>query len=134
MNTNLIDLRLKKTTLPAILALFISLCFQQLQAQERHIVIEKNVNSDARGLYHDLNETRDSLILRSDSRIGYVYSINDSYDRELNYFINDTDCKIPLKNLSFGKHVVVVSKTPLKIVFVVRVHKSTALAVVDGQD
>lgn len=84
--------------------------------------MEPNVNVDARGLVHELNKSRDTLILKSDTKISYVYSINKDYKRELNYFIDSETSNIPLNDLSKGKHVVVVGKTPKKIVFVLRVY------------
>ena len=81
--------------------------------------IEKNRNTRAEGLYHDLNRTKDTLILRSDSKIGYVYSINRDYQREIDTYIFDYECKIPLSKLSKGKHVFAVGHLSMAIVFVV---------------
>ncbi len=111
---------MKKITLFPVLALF-CLYFQHTFSQERFAALEKNVNRDARSLLHELNETKDTLILKSDSKINYVYSINQAHEREINYYFQKNACKIPLRGLSKGKHVIVVGLSPLKIVFVIRV-------------
>lgn len=38
----------------------------------------------ASGLYHDLNKTKDTLILRSNKKINYLYTANNSEDKEVN--------------------------------------------------
>jgi hypothetical protein len=94
------------------------------KAQEPAAIIEKNVNVTAKSVYHDLNQTRDTLILKSDKKINYLYTINhDDYSREVDFYIGDTEYKLPLNKLSKGKHVVVVVQSPLRIVFVVKVLK-----------
>ena len=85
-------------------------------------LIEKNVNITAGDLFHDLNTTKDTLILKSgDKRIRNVYSINTNYKRETQEYINANSAKVPLTHLSKGKHIFVVEQVPLKIVFVIRV-------------
>jgi len=85
-------------------------------------LIEKNVNITAGDLFHDLNTTKDTLILNSgDKRIRNVYSINTNYKRETQEYINANSAKVPLTHLSKGKHIFVVEQVPLKIVFVIRV-------------
>ncbi len=107
------------------LLVFITTCtnlfFQGLFAQESFATIEKNVNVDASRLFHDLNKTKDTLLLKSDKKISYIYSINKNYKREVNYFIDRNAFKVPLKNLSKGRHVFVVGQSNLKIVFVIHV-------------
>ena len=123
---------MKKTTFLLIPVIF-CLSIHNLLAQEQFAVIEKNVNLRAAGLFHDLNKTKDSLILRSDTKLSYVYSINKDHKRELNYYVDRKSCILPLTNLSKGKHVVVVGKSPKKIVFVIRVYGQTP-AVASGFD
>ncbi|MDT0558280.1 hypothetical protein RM697_06470 [Ichthyenterobacterium sp. W332] len=94
---------------------------QPILAQTSYAKIEKNFNIRADGLYHDLNTTKDTLILKSDKKINYVYSINRAVKRELSYTVNATDFKVPLRELSVGKHVFVVVQSPVRIVFVVKV-------------
>lgn len=107
------------------LLVFITTCtnlfFQGLFAQESFATIEKNVNVDASHLFHDLNKTKDTLLLKSNKKISYIYSINKNYKREVNYFIDRNTFKVPLKNLSKGRHVFVVGQSNLKIVFVIHV-------------
>lgn len=91
------------------------------KAQEPAAIIEKNVNIAAKAVYHDLNSTRDTLILKSDKKINYFYTINHDYSREIDFYIGKTEYKLPLNKLSKGKHVVVVVQSPLRIVFVVKI-------------
>jgi len=100
---------------------FINPLLQNLLAQENFATIEKNVHINARGLFHDLNKTKDTLILKSDKKINYVYSINKSHQREVDKYLDTRQCKVPLNNLSKGKHVFVVRQTPVLIVFVIRI-------------
>lgn len=94
------------------------------KAQEPAAIIEKNVNVTANAVFHDLNSTRDTLILKSDKKINYLYTINhNDYSREVDFYIGDTEFKLPLNKLTPGKHVVVVVQSPLRIVFVVKVLK-----------
>ena len=94
-----------------------------LQAQEHYAKLEKNRNIQAKGLIHQLNKTRDTLILKSDKKINYLYSINKDYGRELDFLVDATSYKLPLNKLTKGKHVFVVAQSPMRIVFVVRVLK-----------
>jgi len=104
-----------------------NLMVQNLSAQKSFATIEKNVNIDAKSLIHDLNKTKDTLLLKSDKKITYVYSLNKDHKRELNYYINKTTCELALNNLSKGRHVLVVGQPGLKIVFVIRVLKDSPL-------
>ncbi|WP_179319350.1 hypothetical protein [Winogradskyella helgolandensis] len=90
-----------------------------LQAQEPFAKLEKNRNVQAKGLIHELNTTKDTLILRSDNSITSLYTINQAYERELDFKIDSMSYKLPLHKLSKGKHVFVVSQSQIKIVFVV---------------
>ncbi|WP_411893753.1 hypothetical protein [Winogradskyella sp. A2] len=94
-----------------------------LQAQEHYAKLEKNRNIQAKDLVHELNETKDTLILKSEKKINYLYTINKDYTRELEFKINDTSFQLPLNKLSVGKHVLVAVQSPKRIVFVVRVLK-----------
>jgi hypothetical protein len=96
-------------------------------SQDYYATLEPNVNVDARGLIHELNSSNDTLILKSDTKISYVYSINKDHERELNLALNSNTGEIPLTDLSKGKHLVVVGKSPKKIVFVLRVHRKTSV-------
>lgn len=96
---------------------------KKLHAQDAFATLEKNVNFRASGLIEELNETKDTLILKSDKKMTYVYAINQEYKREIDTYAGTDYYRVPLTNLSKGKHVFVVSISPLKIVFVVRIHK-----------
>jgi hypothetical protein len=97
--------------------------FQNVNAQQDFASIEKNINVQAKSLFHDLNKTKDTLLLKSDKKINYAYTINKDYKREVDYYIDATSFKIPLNELSKGKHLFVVVQSPLRIVFVVRILK-----------
>ena len=94
----------------------------QIMAQNRLITLEKNSNVLAKDLVHTLNKTKDSLLLRSNQKIHYIYSINSNNKKEIDQFIDRHEVMIPLDKLSSGKHVVAVSLLQRKILFVIRVH------------
>ena len=98
-----------------------NLLCSNLNAQDNFAKIEKNVHNSAKDLFHDLNKSKDTLILKGHKRIRYVYSINTDYKRETQEYINDSVAMVPLTHLSKGKHVFVVEQMPKKIVFVVRI-------------
>ncbi len=103
-----------------------------LFAQEDFAIIKKNINIDASGLYHNLNKTKDTLILKSDTKINYVYSINENQEREIDNYVDSKTYKLSLHNLSKGKHVFVVRQSPVLIVFVIRIFgNSPTLASID---
>lgn len=109
-----------------LMASVIGLSFQKLQAQNQYATLEKNYNVRAKDLSHELNATKDTLILNSPKTIDYVYAINSEYKREIDFYNNTNSLKIPLNQLSEGKHVFVVGHSRLQIVFVVRVKKDDA--------
>ena len=106
-----------------LLAFFLSLSFQKNQAQKTYAVLEKNVNPGAKDLIHELNITKDTLILKSHKPISYVYAINSKYAREIDKYIFENTFKVPLTRLTQGKHLFVVGQDHKKIVFVVRILK-----------
>lgn len=111
-----------------VMASIVGLTIQKkIHAQDAFASLEKNVNFRASGLVQELNATKDTLILKSDKTMGYVYAINQEYQREVDAYAGTNEYKVPLTNLSKGKHVFVVSISPLKIVFVVRVLKDHIL-------
>lgn len=75
---------------------------------------------------HELNAEKDTLILNCAKTIDYVYAINSEYKREIDFYNNTNSLKIPLDQLSSGKHVFVVGHSRMQIVFVVRVSKDEA--------
>ena len=94
-----------------------------LKAQEQYAKLEPNRNIQAKGLIHKLNETKDTLILQSDKKINYLYSINKDYGRDFDVYVDTTFYKFPLNKLPKGKHVLVAVQSPKRIVFVVKILK-----------
>lgn len=119
-----------------VIASIFGLYVQKSQAQQSFATIEKNVNIRAKDLIHDLNKTKDTLILKSTKSIDFVYSINSKYKREVDFEIdtNTAIIKIPLNKLTKGKHTFVVGQSPLKILFVVRVHRDNMTLAMASND
>lgn len=92
-----------------------------LQAQESYAKLEKNRNIQAKNLIHKLNKTKDTLILQSDKKINYLYSINKNYGRDFDVYLDTTYYELPLNKLPKGKHVFVAVQSPKRIVFVVKI-------------
>lgn len=90
--------------------------------------LDKNRNIQANSLFHELNTTKDTLILRSDRKINYLYSINEDHNREIDFNVNSKDYKLPINKLNKGKHVMVAVQTPLRIVFVLHVEEKLTVA------
>uniref|UniRef100_UPI00404906FC hypothetical protein n=2 Tax=Gelidibacter sp. TaxID=2018083 RepID=UPI00404906FC len=106
-----------------LMASILSLSFQKNQAQKTYAVLEKNVNPGAKDLIHELNITKDTLLLKSHKPISYVYAINSKYAREIDKYIFENTFKVSLTGLSQGKHLFVVGQDHKKIVFVVKIFK-----------
>ncbi|MFT4780693.1 hypothetical protein ES692_14685 [Psychroserpens burtonensis] len=107
------------------------------QAQVDLAKLEKNVNIRAKGLIHNLNTTKDTLVLKSDSLINKLYSVSMAHEREIDMSINKTFVKIPLDQLSKGKHVFVAVQSSMRIVFVVKIlreDKDTLLAMANDEE
>ena len=106
-----------------IIVFFVLVTFslQSAYAQGDFAVLKKNVNVQAKGLSQELNETKDTLILKSERIIQKVYAVNMDYEREVDINVRDTSIKIPLNNLSKGKHVFVAVQSPLRFVFTVKI-------------
>ncbi len=100
-----------------------TLIFSFVNAQQPFATLKKNVNSRASSLIHKLNESKDTLLLKSDKKISVVYSINRKYKREVDEHIFAYEYKLPLNRLSKGKHVMVVSQNRMKIVFVIWINQ-----------
>lgn len=111
---------MQKITLTLIIAFF-CLTHYQLIAQQDFAEIDKNINIRASGLYHDLNTTKDTLVLKGDTKISYIYSIHNKMKYDINRRVYATDYKVALRDLDKGKHIIVVVQQLLKIVFVVRI-------------
>ena len=106
-----------------LLIILIFLLSFSLKAQEHYAKLEKNRNIRAKGLIHQLNATKDTLILKSDTKINYLDSINKDYGRDFDVYVDTTYFELPLNKLPKGKHVLVAVQSPKRIVFVVRILK-----------
>lgn len=104
-----------------LIAFIFSFWFQNAVAQEDYAILRKNFNISAKDLEHDLCHTKDTLILKSETRIDYVYSINRASKRELDRYVLENSFRIPLNSFSKGRHVFVVEQNKLNIVFVVEI-------------
>ena len=112
--------------------LIVSIASSFAMAQTSHVgLIEKNANLSASNINHDLNKTKDTLLLQSDKLITNVYSINTEYKREVDVYLNKNEFSLPLTELSQGKHVLVVSQSSKKIVFVLHIYDSKNLTSVE---
>jgi hypothetical protein len=124
---------MNKITFTLIIAFFCLIVFEGF-SQNDFATIEKNRNFKAKDLLHELSPSKDTLILSSNEKLGYVYSINRKYRREVDTYFNSNSCKIPLANLSQGKHLFVVNQGKYKIVFAVRVHGEQVSVVASSND
>lgn len=96
--------------------------FNQALSQDHFATLKKNYNVLAEGLIHTLNESRDALLLKSESPILRVYTIGD-YSGVVDIEVNAYEQTIPLNEFGKGKYVFVVDQPRLKIVFQVLVHR-----------
>lgn len=112
--------------LTGLLVAVFGLTVQKSFSQEKFAVIEKNTNLVAKDLFHDLNRSQDTLILRSKGLMHRVYAINRQNKREVDEFINGDEIEIPIQDLSSGKHVFAVNYLQKIILFVVRVYDPNA--------
>ncbi|MGR7812152.1 hypothetical protein [Lacinutrix undariae] len=115
-----------------VVLFLIGMTSQTLYAQQDFAVIEKNVNVRAKSLLHDLNNTKDTLILKGDRKIGYISAIDEDSNRVVDTYIGKKDFKLPLNTLKKGKYIFVVIQQPLQIVFVVKVLKD-AVIITEGK-
>ena len=106
--------------------------FQKIYAQNPFAVLEKNKNTTVKDLHHELNTSKDTLLLKSNTRIDRVYSINKDIKREIDTIIFADNYNVPLVNLTKGKHVFVVEQNRKKIVFVIRVLRDYILPKTEG--
>ena len=114
-----------KTNIRA-LGILLFLCvfgLTSVQAQQHFATIKKNYNVLAESLKHELNSSRDTLVLQSEKPILRVYTVGD-FGGLIDVEVNDYQQRIPLQNLRKGKYVFVVDQPKLKIVFQVLVHRN----------
>jgi hypothetical protein len=70
------------------------------------IILQKNTNPKAQELKHNLNKTRDSLMMASDNTIFKVEIFNEDFEKVI--IVEGLESHIPLTNLPSGKFVVEV--------------------------
>jgi hypothetical protein len=116
-----------KSVYVIVFFVLITSLFNKLQAQNEFAILEKNVNVRAKGLIQKLNATKDTLVLESNALINKVYAVNMNYKREIDLAVSDKTVKIPLKQLSKGKHVFVAVQSPIRIVFVVKILRDNSV-------
>ena len=114
---------MKKNTRICLLLVIVFFYSIALKAQNNYSKLEKNRNIQAKGLIHELNRSGDTLILKSDKKINYLYSINKDNSRDLDFNINSNSYKLPLNKFSLGRHVIVAVQSPKRFVFVVKILK-----------
>ncbi|MCB0400304.1 MAG: hypothetical protein KDD26_11960 [Winogradskyella sp.] len=79
----------------------------------------KNINYRASELYHNLNESGDTLILRGERTIDKVEIFNNDFQKA--YIVNSLDTKIPLNDIPAGRFVTEVKvKDKLIIITLLR--------------
>ncbi|TYA56819.1 hypothetical protein [Formosa maritima] len=115
-----------------LLALSLSFFTNFIFSQTEFARIEKNSNIQANILFHDLNKSKDTLLLKSESEILHIYSINSDYKREIDVYLGETDLQIPLSKLTKGKHVMVVDLNPKKIIFVIYINDNLPVASIEN--
>lgn len=109
---------------PRFIIVFLCLGFAQFAfAQKGRAILERNFNVQASGLIHKLNATKDTLILKSERKIQYLYTANRKGEGEVKVKVHDKSYKLPLNRLKKGRNVMVAIQSPLKIVFVINVLK-----------
>lgn len=123
-----------KTVFVIVFFVLITSPFSNLQAQNDFAILEKNVNIRAKGLIHKLNATKDTLLLESNTLIKKVYAVNMNYKREVDLTVRDNAVKIPLKELSKGKHVFVAVQSPMRIVFVIKILRDNSVLLALEED
>jgi len=87
------------------------------RAQSDFSKLERNVNVRAQGLIQKLNTTKDTLLLNSNSIINRLYSVSEQNEREIDVSCRSKSIKVPLTNLTKGKHIFVAVQVGLRIVF-----------------
>ena len=85
--------------------LFILLVFfLTISSNGQNIVLLKNFNPKASDLKHNLNKTRDSLVLSSDQNILKVDIFNEDFEKIV--IVQNSKVNIPLQNIPVGEFVV----------------------------
>lgn len=88
-----------------------------VHAQKEYTTISKNINPEAKTLFHELSIEGDSLILKSES-IFYKVTFLNSFDRKVyNFNPPVLESKISLKNIIVGDYSVLVYLKDRIVVF-----------------
>lgn len=99
-----------------IVILFVT--FNLTHGQAEFAFIKKNVNVLAEQLDHDLNSTKDTLILSSPAKIYRVYTIGTNKGAVDNKLLTN-NFKVPLTSFNRGKYVFIVDQLRYKIIFTI---------------
>lgn len=97
-------------------AVFVVLPSSVVLSQDDYASLRKNINYRARILKHDLNKTKDTLILSCPQRMYKLYSVGSSKQR-ISETIDGFEYRLPLKQYKKGKYLMVTQLNGLKIVF-----------------
>ena len=82
-----------------------------LGQNEMYSNIFKNVNQKAASLYHDINDTGDTLILKSQHRLNKIEIIGDFGVKMIEVTDNVKEAKLPLNTLGVGDYTISVYHT-----------------------
>ena len=99
-----------------LLAVFLPLSSITAIAQEDFASLRKNVNYRAKMLHHELNASKDTLILRSPNRMYRLYSVGDCKSK-IDEKIDDFEYRFPLRQLKIGRYLMVTQFNGVKVVF-----------------
>ena len=99
-----------------IIILFVT--FNLAHGQAEFAFIKKNVNVLAEQLDHELNPTKDTLILSSPAKIYRVYTIGTNYGA-VDHELLTNNFEVPLSSFKRGKYVFIVDQLRYKIVFTI---------------
>ncbi|WP_299366451.1 hypothetical protein [Winogradskyella sp.] len=72
-----------------------------ITSNSQNIVLLKNFNPKAKELKHNLNRTRDSLVLASDQIISKVELFNENFEKKVK--VENSEVKISLHNIPIGE-------------------------------
>ncbi|MEO6346557.1 MAG: hypothetical protein ABIO60_01485 [Aquaticitalea sp.] len=114
---NLVNKNTAKIHIFVIFLVVLTLLTNKVHAQKEYTTISKNINPDARALYHDLSANGDSLYLKYES-IFYKVTFLNSLDRKVyKYNPPAKEAKISLHELIVGDYTVLIYGKDRIIVF-----------------
>jgi len=109
----------------SIIILFLTFNFTYGQAE--FASIRKNIDFRAEQLFHDLNETKDTLILSSPAKIYRVYTVG-TFEGLVDHELITNNFEVPLSSFERGKYIFIVDQLGYKIVFTIFVLRGQELA------